>query len=586
MDQENKVYEKYRRGQEFKHRMRPKDQYQMIDECIAFYNGDQWRGSQAGDGNPKPVLNIEKLIINRKIAEIRPYEAVLRFRIDSLPRGHQAGPYISAVQDALNGIVAAKWNVLSMNTFALESCLEAAIQGMAVAHTFWDTEFETFAADAAEEVKGDFRTELLPAANLYLGNPNSPEIQSQPYLIVAMRKPVSAIRALCRSMGNGAAAGKIRPDEDSETQVGANRDNTPERDPENALATLLYYFERRDGQVRMTVCTRDVVLTKEKNLRLTRYPIAVYLWSKQENLGYGLPECYDIHKNQVAVNRAIGYAIKNLMLNGSPKLLYDNTRIRAFSNQIGGTQPVNGDVAGAARFVEPPRVGGESIEIIEYLIRRTLESKGMTDALMGNQRADNARALAIAQAQAVLPLKLEQERFYQYMKDIALNWLDFIRNYYDIKRVVRIPNRRGEERMVDISGDLFREMPISVSVDVGRGGEWSEMAMSESILEMIKGGQISTLAGFEMLPSRYFSNKEAVLSVLRTQQGGVPLGTAPQRAAAPQPATDSGAGLEEQLEQMGRQLETAQRERGTASATPQMPNLEELLEKLGENKKG
>lgn len=230
------------------------------------------------------------------------------------------------MQDALNGIVAAKWNVLSMNTFALESCLEAAIQGMAVAHTFWDTEFETFAADAAEEVKGDFRTELLPAANLYLGNPNSPEIQSQPYLIVAMRKPVSAIRALCRSMENGAAAREDPADEDSETQVGANRDNTPERDPENALATLLYYFERQDGQVRMTVCTRDVVLTKEKNLRLTRYPIAVYLWSKQENLGYGLPECYDIHKNQVAVNRAIGYAIKNLMLNGSPKLLYDNTQ--------------------------------------------------------------------------------------------------------------------------------------------------------------------------------------------------------------------------------------------------------------------
>lgn len=92
MDQENKVYEKYRRGQEFKHRMRPKDQYQMIDECIAFYNGDQWRGSQAGDGNPKPVLNIEKLIINRKIAEIRPYEAVLRFRIDSLPRATRRGP--------------------------------------------------------------------------------------------------------------------------------------------------------------------------------------------------------------------------------------------------------------------------------------------------------------------------------------------------------------------------------------------------------------------------------------------------------------------------------------------------------------
>lgn len=576
---ENIVYERYRRGQDFKRQMQPKDQYSMVDECIAFYNGDQWRGSQTGDYNPKPVLNMEKLIINRKIAEIRPYEATLRYRVDSLPKNHPALPYISAVQDALNGIVAAKWNVLSMNTFALESCLQAAIQGTAIAHTFWDAQFETFSSDAAETIEGDFRTELLPATNLYLGNPNSADIQSQPYIIVAMRKPVSAIVALAESYGKKGLG--IRPDNDVETQPGDNkRTRMSQEEDENALATLLYQFDREDGKVRMSICTRDCTIAKDKKLRLGRYPIAVYLWGKQDSVGYGLPECYDIHKNQIAINRAIGYSIKNLMLNGSPKLLYDNTRINGFSNIIGGTQPVNGDVSGAARFIEPPRVGSEATTLIEYIIRKTLESKGMSDVLLGTQRADNARALAIAQAQATLPLKLEQERFYQYMKDIALNWLDYIRNYYDVERIVRIPNSKGEDRMVDVRGDLFRDMPISVAVDIGQGGEWSEIAMSESILEMIKGGQLDTLSGFDLLPSRYFSNKEAVMGILRRkaeQELGSQQGIAPQEAQA-KPAAPSAASAAQLAEIRARAQKSMEKGEGEEKNTD-LPELRTLLKK-------
>ena len=163
MDEVTDIYQEYLQGQDFKRRMQPKSQYRLSDECSAFYNGDQWRGLAGSDKNPTPVINIEKLIINRKIAEIRPFEVSARYRIDSLPLEHPAVPYMATVQDTLNGITQAKWNILNMTTFALERCLNAAINGMAVAHTFWDTEFEAFAADAAEKQTDGYKDQQREA---------------------------------------------------------------------------------------------------------------------------------------------------------------------------------------------------------------------------------------------------------------------------------------------------------------------------------------------------------------------------------------------------------------------------------------
>ena len=287
---------------------------------------------------------------------------------------------------------------------------------------------------------------------------------------------------------------------------------------ENDQAALLYRFEKKNGVIYASCVTRNVEIYRDRKLKLTKYPIAVFLWGRMDSCAYGLPECYDIHKNQIAINRAMGSAVKNLLLTGSPKLIYDNTRIRKFNNEIGGTQPVNGEVSNAARFLDPPRMGAESIQIIGYLVKMTLESKGMNDVMLGSQASDSAKALSLAQAQATQPLKLEQERFYKYIRDICEIWLDYIVNYYDVERVVRIPNSKGEEQLVSISGNLFKELPISVSIDVGKGGEWNEMAMTESILEMITAGHLDVLSGFEMLPSKYFSNKEKILEVLRRNQ--------------------------------------------------------------------
>lgn len=519
MDEVTDIYQEYLQGQDFKRRMQPKSQYRLSDECSAFYNGDQWRGLAGSDKNPTPVINIEKLIINRKIAEIRPFEVSARYRIDSLPLEHPAVPYMATVQDTLNGITQAKWNILNMTTFALESCLNAAINGMAVAHTFWDTEFEAFAADAAEKIKGDFRTELIPPVNVYFGNPNSQEVQTQPYIIIAMRKTIKEIKKLAKQYGrNNQTLKNILPDSDVEAQPGDNKNVQLNGEKENDQATLLYRFEKKNGVIYASCVTRNVEIYRDRKLKLTKYPIAVFLWGRMDSCAYGLPECYDIHKNQIAINRAMGSAVKNLLLTGSPKLIYDNTRIRKFNNEIGGTQPVNGEVSNAARFLDPPRMGAESIQIIGYLVKMTLESKGMNDVMLGSQASDSAKALSLAQAQATQPLKLEQERFYKYIRDICEIWLDYIVNYYDVERVVRIPNSKGEEQLVSISGNLFKELPISVSIDVGKGGEWNEMAMTESILEMITAGHLDVLSGFEMLPSKYFSNKEKILEVLRRNQ--------------------------------------------------------------------
>jgi len=514
------IFKQFTDGRRFKQSMAPKSQYLLADECSAFYNGDQWRGVPVKDTNPTPVLNVERTIVNRKVAEIRPYSVSARYRIDSLPENHPAAEYVSTAQDVLNGIAKAKWNALNMATFSLKACTQAAVEGMAVAYTYWDSGYESFSADALEKIRGDFVTELIPAVNIYLGAPNVSDIQTQPYIIIAIRKTVSEIKAIAKANGkNEQTLKRIVPDSLYETQVGDNRWLEPSgKNDEEGRAMILYRFHKKDGTVYCSCSTMEVDIFKDRDLRLSRYPISTFLWCEMGSLGYGIPECWDIHKNQIAINRAMGSCIKNLLLTGSPKLLYDNTMIHGWTNQIGGTQAVNGNTSTAARFVDPPRMGSESIAIVEYLYKTTMEMKGVSDALMGTSTSNSAKALALVQAQASQFLKLEQEKFYQFIKDIFSTWLDFFKNHYDVDRVVRIPNSMGEEQFVTVNGNLFADMPISVSIDVGTGGEWSEMSMVESILEMITAGHLDPLTGFEMLPSSYFANKQKTLETLRRNQ--------------------------------------------------------------------
>ena len=471
-DERDKILKDFDAAIDFKKTMSPKSQYDLIDECIAFYSGDQWRGF-AGDKTMKPVLNIEQIIIDRKVVEVRPYETAIRFRVDALPSAHPAMSFFGSVEEALNGIVEAKWNVLGMKHLCLDACLRAAVQGMAVAHTFWDKDFETFAADAAESIKGDFRTELLNATNFYLGNPYNPDVQTQNQNFLDIRMTVGELRKLGKENGlTQEEINLIKADmSDDEIQAGEKFIDSGKEDDENRPASLIIRMQRaEDKKIHATAVTRTVTLYSDKNMKLERYPIATFLWKSQPSLGYGIPECYDIHRNQIFINKVAGAVGQNQLLTGFPKLLFDSSRIQKFNNVIGGTQGVAGEITGAASYLNPPRTGNESVALLEFIIKKTFEAKGVAEVLLGIRSADSGRSIAIQQSQAAAPLKILQERFYQFIKDICLNWFDYIKNFYDIGRIVRVENANGEDVFIDISGDLFRDMPISLSVDVGDGG--------------------------------------------------------------------------------------------------------------------
>lgn len=69
--------------------------------------------------------------------------------------------------------------------------------GTGVLYTWWDDTVRTgLYADISRTapVKGDIACEALDIDNVYFGDPNEEDVQKQPYILVAQRRSVRALR--------------------------------------------------------------------------------------------------------------------------------------------------------------------------------------------------------------------------------------------------------------------------------------------------------------------------------------------------------------------------------------------------------
>ena len=492
------IWQEYEQGIDYKARI---GLYHTVDLNERFYAGDQWVGIPH-EGLPTPVVNFIRYASAWKIAAVTDRRLKLKFFAEGVGDGDDIGIYAKQI----SGYCDMLWERLKMDYLTKEGLKQAAITGDYVQYFYWDAAMET-----GQALTGDIATQIIDNVNFYPGNPNSADVQSQPYIILAFRELLSKVKQEAKA--NGCEnADEIVADEDNAYTAG---DLGKVELEEAGKCNVLLKMYKKDGHVWCEKSVRNAVVQPPKNTRLNRYPVALMNWDTRKNSCHGVAEVTGLIPNQVFVNKILALSQLSQMQMSFPKVIFDRTRIREWSNKVAGAVAVNGDIAGAAQYLMPPSSSYDAWQGLNATLEMTMRMMGANDVTLGNlKNPDNTSAFIATRDAALVPLQSQQERFYAFVEDIGLIWLDFIKQYYRAGRMIPL-EQEGRCIYVPLPDDVLDAYTMRLNVDVGPSSMWSEVQVVQTLDNLLKGGQISLRQYLERMPDGHIPMREELLDEVK-----------------------------------------------------------------------
>ena len=488
------IWQQYEQGVDYKTRI---GLYRTVDLNERFYSGDQWVGVPH-EGLPTPVVNFIKYATAWKVAAVTERRLGMQFYADGLSDGGDIDIYARQVSDYCDML----WERLKMDYVTKEGLKQAAITGDYVQYFYWDSELST-----GQAVTGDIATQLIDNVNYYPGNPNTPDVQSQPYIILAFREMVDKVREEAKRNGCG-NVDEITADEETEYTAGDR--GKVEMDGSGKCNVLIKMY-KQDGRVWCEKAVRNAIVQPAKDTKLTRYPVSLMNWETRKNCCHGVAEVTGLIPNQVYINKIMALSQLSQMQMSFPKVVYDRTRIREWTNKVAGAIPVNGDIGGAAQYLTPPGVAYDAWRGLDVTLDKTMRMMGANDVTLGSIRnPDNTSAFIAARDAAMVPLQSHQERFYAFVEDIGQIWLDFIRNFYKGGRMIPIV-KDGQRIFVPLPDGALDEYAMRLKVEVGPSTMWSEIQVLQTLDNLLKGGKLTLKQYLERLPDGHIPMKQELL---------------------------------------------------------------------------
>lgn len=497
-----------------------------------FYVGDQWYGAHCGNSRPLVRNNVIKRIGDYKMSSIGSAPISVIYSADGVPntsdiqkKGKElqkamlnedysfasAAPdsvEISVITDAMSNYFKVCSERLKFDIKAEQLLRNAYISGTGIAHSYWDGDIVTgLYADEGRthKIKGDIAFEILDVENVGFGDPNNPDVQSQPYILLAQRLDVESVKREARR--NGLPDDNIIPDGATQYNSG-DRGETEPTDSRRITVITKYYKEWEKDEERFKIkavkVTEKATVRKPWDVNLTMYPIAVFHWERRRSSAYGDSEITYLIPNQIAMNKlyvaevwsGINYGMPRMMINDD--LIGEDTRITNEPGEIVRVSAGDSNIQNAMGYVAPPAWGVQYQNAINDLASNTLNFSGANDAALGNLRPDNASAIIQMREAALQPMQIYQNRYYAFIEDVARIWGDIWINKYG-NRSLQIQTRDGVE-YIRFKANRYRDLVLTARVDVGASTLWSEAVVISTLDALLNAGIITPEQYFERLP--------------------------------------------------------------------------------------
>lgn len=567
------IFTEYENGVEYKNKI---DLYTTVDLNERFYAGDHWYGIES-TGVPKPVFNFLRRVLDYLVSAVRSRNIKMVFRpmkfrttqknADTHTGKSGEKDKAEYLAEALNDYASATWERLKMDSLNQKILLDGGISGNGLAYFFWD-EKQTSYSPQGDAIPGDINVELIDSVNFFPGDPNGQEMQQQPYLILSFRRLLSEVQQEAKENGIGNWE-EISDDENRDREAG-DRAKEELNDTRKVTCLLKMWKSEESGTVWAVKCTKDVVIKEPWDTGLSLYPVANFCWRERKNSFFGVSELKEVVPNQVAYNKMCALQQVSLMNFVSPKVLFDNSRVKSWSNKVGGAIPVNGSIGDVARYLDPPNLSADSYRIQENIKGNTQDCMGANDVALGNVRPENTSAFVMMREASMAPLENIQTRFYQFIEDVGRIWLCMWSTYYKTPRIAMF-DKNGEETIVELDPSFYRDLPVRLKIEVGASSQFSEITTVQTLDNLLANGIITPEEYLERLPSGYVPKREEVLARIQQEEVNAQEGA----QSMPQPGSDSMN--EQQIADVNQLLQGS----GTSVPVPQ-DILAQVRQKYGE----
>lgn len=546
------IFEEYETGRTFKSGLGRKGLYEQGKINERFYIGDQWHGARCGNDRPLVRHNVIKRIGDYKMAVVASNPVTVNYSVEGVPNtvgisdrarderdafaqgqispqdsmGLPPEEELAVTMTALSDYFKTTAERVKFDDLEEQALRNAYVSGTGVLYTYWDDKIRTglYADESGTTpIQGDIACEALDIENVYFGDPNLYDVQAQPYIIIAQRKSVADLQREARRNGRSETEiDAIKPDRDTGYMAGDRAEDEPEDSRKATVLTKFWKEWAKDGtcKIMASVAVRGATIRYRWDTKLRLYPLAAFRWERRRNCAYGESEITYLIPNQIAINRMLTASVWAVMMLGMPLTLVNGDVVnQPITNDPGQIIKINGtseDMLNAVRYVNPPNFAPAFDNNIASLISNTLTQSGANDAALGDVRPDNTSAIVAVREAATMPMQTVQNRFYSFVEDVARVWAEMWVTMYG-RRSLKIEDENGVWYM-PFDGEKYRDLLISVKVDVGASALWSEI-QSVNTLDNLLASQIITPKQYlERLPKGSVPNLSGLIREMQEAQ--------------------------------------------------------------------
>lgn len=460
--------------------------YTDTDRNYRMYNGNQWGGAKLGDVEPVQK-NFIKPIVKYKVGVVHDNLYAINYSSMNF-ENKEFRKEAEKICDMLNKKAARIWEKDKMDFKGRRITKDAAINDEGIMYVNYDIDNQTPL------------NEIIKKNDIYYGNENDDDIQSQPYILIRKRMPVSNAMELAEKEGLSEDKLKmIIGDNDTFEESG----EAAKQELDN-MVTVVTKMYKKKGTVHFSMATRWVEIKKDKDSGLTYYPVAHVNWEEKEGSARGEGEVRFLTPNQIEVNKTEMRRILTVKYQAYPQKIVNKEKISnlAALNQVGGNIYVKGgmsvdDVSKVVSTLPPAQMSPDVVKLQEDLIQVTRDLAGAGDIATGQINPEDAsgRAILAVQQASMSPMTEQKESYKNFIEDLAKIWLDMIIVYSQdgikLEEEVTAPTGEITTQLVDVPQTALQELQASVKVDITPKGAFDKFAQESSIENMFAQGMFN-----------------------------------------------------------------------------------------------
>ena len=479
---ETSIWKLYERGRDYHRRV---GIYTDTDRHYRFYNGNQWEGAKLGDIEPVQK-NFIKPIVKYKVSVIHDNLYAINYSSQNF-----ANREFAKVSDRyckmLNRYAQRIWESDQMDKKGRIITKDSAINDEGIIYVDFDTENMMPI------------NEIIKKNDIYYGNENDSDIQSQPYILMSKRMPVS--NAIEYALANGMSEEKtafIIGDNDTFEESG----EAAKIEVDN-MVTLVYKMYKLKGTVHFSVATRWIEIIKDTDLGIKLYPVAHFNWEEKEGSARGEGEVRYLIPNQIEVNKTEARRVLTVKYQAYPQKVVDTSKVSnpQALNTVGGTIRTNGmpveDVHKIVGTIPPAHMSPDVVKLQEDLIQVTRDLAGAGDTATGSVNPEDAsgRAILAVQQASQAPMTEQKESYKTFLEDLARIWLEYINAYstdgIDLEEEVTDEQGNKSVEVQRVPQSILKELQATVKIDITPKSPFDKFAQEQTIENLLVSGLFS-----------------------------------------------------------------------------------------------